>query len=783
MNKNGETEARNKVYNSGNLQNKIVLPQSPLIGNTTTVLGLPPQVKKEDLLQDNRQEIPSFRSEESEFGPGTIAHAATIAASAVSQEREEDRPSSLQTRTEIPSVNSLNSEFGPETIAQAAYLAAGGLGSPTEKQDREFVPTATNQISYNSGQRRRRPSSQSQSRSRTSTIDSARFSGRHSNSGDSLCQSTQIRTLHRDPLPELSVSLSDVPEVGTGLTPTVMTPSENGSFSAFAELVNLATPEPSPLKDGQNHYFNQQDDENNDDQFSSSVKTQHDEQNASTQPPIANVLYSQQLAAYAQMLHYQQQTSGQARAYLAMQQYALQQQFQLQQLHYQQQQQPNIPPLLDPSLVPTPTMMMPPPPHLQQLHHYMILQQQQQQQQQFNDKNKVTALSEQERQQMIAQQILEYQRQQQLFFRGGRPPSAVIPSPPPIDESNAQDIKKLNQLESDHSIRRGDQAQLKNQVSTEASYQNLPTTQRFNSAIGRFFSSTILGGRNKCNRQDSTATVEPRSPGSKSKRKLGPINNGSPLKVQEGHIDELRQSSDSHFGDSEDDIPFSPILADDSSPKKRAVDDFYQNCPNSPSSPSPTRAVRCDDSNSSFRRRPPPPAQSRFASVIIDPLSLSQAELENGSNLECPAYEDLINFARSKGRGTAHRCVMCGLEGRPPPKNNDEMSETMKNDVNGNEIVIIPTQNKDVCKTCDTVSWRFQQTGAFFKWCKGCKRFHKLASFAGKLKASKCDDSRARGRAGYMRRKEPTPSCTAPAPAIPIQPTRGPIAPTTTTLL
>ena len=49
--------------------------------------------------------------------------------------------------------------------------------------------------------------------------------------------------------------------------------------------------------------------------------------------------------------------------------------------------------------------------------------------------------------------------------------------------------------------------------------------------------------------------------------------------------------------------------------------------------------------------------------------------------------------------------------------------------------VVIPTQNKDVCKVCDTVTWKHNPTGAYFKWCKGCKRFHEIHAFAGKLKA------------------------------------------------
>ena len=79
---------------------------------------------------------------------------------------------------------------------------------------------------------------------------------------------------------------------------------------------------------------------------------------------------------------------------------------------------------------------------------------------------------------------------------------------------------------------------------------------------------------------------------------------------------------------------------------------------------------------------------------------------------------------------------------------------------------MIPKQNKDVCRECDKATWVHASTGCYFKWCKGCKRFRNLRGFAGKLAASKCDGCRARGREGYMRRKEGgTTTEEAPAPA------------------
>ncbi|KAK7247936.1 hypothetical protein SO694_0008507 [Aureococcus anophagefferens] len=159
------------------------------------------------------------------------------------------------------------------------------------------------------------------------------------------------------------------------------------------------------------------------------------------------------------------------------------------------------------------------------------------------------------------------------------------------------------------------------------------------------------------------------------------------------------------------------------------------------------------------RRRAGGAGREREASVVVDVGCLPQ--LATIPVLPVPQYEALINFNRTKGARAAHHCVARGRgpraakPGDPPPAKPD--------------VVIIPTQNKDVCKICDTVTWKHAPTQAYFKWCKGCKRFHAIHAFAGKLKASKCDESRARGRAGYMRRKDAPGARTAPG-APPQQP-------------
>ena len=106
------------------------------------------------------------------------------------------------------------------------------------------------------------------------------------------------------------------------------------------------------------------------------------------------------------------------------------------------------------------------------------------------------------------------------------------------------------------------------------------------------------------------------------------------------------------------------------------------------------------------------------------------------SNRQAPAYEQLINFQRAKSKESV-RCVMCGLA----PTEGDA----------GN--VVIPQQNKDVCRDCDKALWVHGDSRVYFKWCKGCKRFRNIVAFSEKLDASKCNGCRERGRRSYLQRK------------------------------
>ena len=91
-----------------------------------------------------------------------------------------------------------------------------------------------------------------------------------------------------------------------------------------------------------------------------------------------------------------------------------------------------------------------------------------------------------------------------------------------------------------------------------------------------------------------------------------------------------------------------------------------------------------------------------------------------------PAFGDIVNHEPA-----GNRCVMCGQ---------------------GGDDVVIPKQNKNICRQCDKATWVHRATNVHFKWCKGCKRFRNVTAFAEKVGASKCDKCRERGRQGYFRR-------------------------------
>ena len=88
------------------------------------------------------------------------------------------------------------------------------------------------------------------------------------------------------------------------------------------------------------------------------------------------------------------------------------------------------------------------------------------------------------------------------------------------------------------------------------------------------------------------------------------------------------------------------------------------------------------------------PAIPAAVSVPISDQEITQ--LHTGPHGVC--YQHVINFARSSVKGQ-HSCVMCGK-------------------MNSKDCVI-PSQNKDVCKVCDSLVWLFKSQSIEFKFCKG----------------------------------------------------------------
>jgi hypothetical protein len=72
----------------------------------------------------------------------------------------------------------------------------------------------------------------------------------------------------------------------------------------------------------------------------------------------------------------------------------------------------------------------------------------------------------------------------------------------------------------------------------------------------------------------------------------------------------------------------------------------------------------------------------------------------------------------------------------------------------GKKDVDIPTQNKNICKSCDSSYWLHLSLLFVFKFCKGCKNFFPLNEFKEKPEGTKCFKCRERGRSHYLLKKQ-----------------------------
>jgi len=130
------------------------------------------------------------------------------------------------------------------------------------------------------------------------------------------------------------------------------------------------------------------------------------------------------------------------------------------------------------------------------------------------------------------------------------------------------------------------------------------------------------------------------------------------------------------------------------------------------------------------------PISAKSVAVSVEDVPASAIDERPSANTPAAThvgYENVINFPRAI-KGAAQSCVMCGAGA-------------------GHGGVTIPRQNKDVCRDCDKCVWRHEPTGAYFKWCKGCKNFLHVGTFHEKLDAAKCDRCRERGRNSYLLKK------------------------------
>lgn len=94
-------------------------------------------------------------------------------------------------------------------------------------------------------------------------------------------------------------------------------------------------------------------------------------------------------------------------------------------------------------------------------------------------------------------------------------------------------------------------------------------------------------------------------------------------------------------------------------------------------------------------------------------------------------HKEVINFVKIDPRlSRMQHCVMCGRQD-----------------------VHIPSQNKNVCKSCDSCFWLHHVWNVVIKFCKGCKNFFVLDEFQDKPEGTKCKKCRQRGRENYLQKK------------------------------
>lgn len=154
------------------------------------------------------------------------------------------------------------------------------------------------------------------------------------------------------------------------------------------------------------------------------------------------------------------------------------------------------------------------------------------------------------------------------------------------------------------------------------------------------------------------------------------------------------------------------------------------------------------DGDATAAAPPPSPPRSDTQSVAPQPPPLADFELpeipttgphcikidprlhprfEGDDKAHLPDFRSFVNYPQCRYLGD---CVMCGGSESP-----------------------VPSQNKGICKSCDSSVWIVRLTGMQVKWCKGCKNFRKWVDFGVKTLSTKCQQCRAQQAERYAKQK------------------------------
>ena len=169
--------------------------------------------------------------------------------------------------------------------------------------------------------------------------------------------------------------------------------------------------------------------------------------------------------------------------------------------------------------------------------------------------------------------------------------------------------------------------------------------------------------------------------------------------------------------------------------------------------------------------------------------SYFQGDMRMWADAPVPEFPYLVNYPSEKAvtlrnppnhaDGVLRTCVMCGRS-CPYGQRNESGKKRSSSSANGTGAggcgkkkqasafvraeeeaadaaegrVIIPTQNKGLCTSCDKTVWKVRSTGLQIKWCKGCKNFRPWAAFGVEGFKSKCLECRNQQKERYAQKQK-----------------------------